>query len=142
MEPNQQQDEAAERRIERAQEDLRAKLSEPLPPSPLPAPISSLPSETEALQQLVGTVVTRVDQLARTMAEAYSRLSQLADQQIATMRLMQEMIARSDELQQTQGEQIDRTETVVAALVKINANLSEIVAALLGKDNSSNSQGA
>jgi len=69
------------------------------------------------------------------MAEAYSRLSQLADQQIATMRLMQEMIARSDELQQTQGEQIDRTETVVAALVKINANLSEIVAALLGKDN-------
>lgn len=140
MEPNQQQDEAAERRIERAADVLQAKLSEPLPPSVMPAPASSLPSEAEALKELVGTVVTRVDQLARTMAEAYSRLSQLAEQQIATMRLMQEMIARSDELQQTQGEQIDRTETVVAALVKINANLSEIVAALLGKGN--NSQGA
>lgn len=135
MEPNPQPDEEAERRIAQAQDNLEAKLLAPLPPLVTPAPASSTPSEMEALRDLLGTVVQRVDQLARTLAEVFSRQSQVNDQALATMRLMQEMIARSDELQQTQGDQIDQLVTLVAATVKINANLSEIVAALLGKDN-------
>jgi hypothetical protein len=141
VEPNPRPDEEAERRIAQAQDNLEAKLLAPLPPLVTPAPPSSTPSEMEALRDLLGTVVQRVDQLARTLAEVFSRQSQVNDQALATMRLMQEMIARSDELQQTQGDQIDQLVTLVAATVKINANLSEIVAALLGKDNN-NSPGA
>jgi hypothetical protein len=145
MEPNQQppsdlQDDPAQQRIDQATDDLEASLLTPLPPSQIAAPRSSMPSEMEAIKDLVSTLVTRVDQLARTLGDVFSRNQQVTDQQLQTMRLEQELIARSDELQATQGDQIDRLETLVAALVKINANLSEIVAALLGKDN--NNQGA
>lgn len=132
--PSPPPDDQEQERLRREQQLLEAKLLETSPPSPTPAPRSSIPSEMEALKSLVETVVIRVDQLARTMAEVFSQVHSVSDQQVATMRLEQEMIARTDELHTTLGDEIDKMQESVAAVIKVNANLSEIVAALTDPD--------
>lgn len=88
----------------------------------------------EAIKGLVETVVIRVDQLARTMAEVFSQVHSVVDQMTGTLRLQQEMIARTDELHTTLGDEIDKLQETEAAAIKLNANLSEIVAALTDQD--------
>lgn len=131
--PNPSPEDEAER-LQREQQLLEAKLLQPQNPLPMPAPRSSIPSEVEALKSLLETVVIRVDQLARTMAEVFSQVHSVTEQQVATMRLEQEMIARTDELHTTLGEEIDKSQETTAALIKVSANLSEIVAALTDPD--------
>lgn len=80
---------------------------------------------------LLETLVLRVDQVAKTSAEQFSRVESTNEQMVATMQLAQVMIAQQDRLQTQVTSDIDRLETAVLALIKVNANLTELVAALI-----------
>lgn len=123
--------EEQEEEIQDAADRLGAALAAPVAPSPPLAPPSSRTSDASALTELLETLVLRVDQVAKTSAEQFARVESVNSQMIATMRLAQEMIAQQDLLAQAQQDQIDQLSEAVAALIKINANLTEIVAALL-----------
>lgn len=123
MQPEQTQAEAMEQRLE-------AELMEPAP-SPQVAPPSSNLSEMSAMRDLLGTLVQRVDQVARTSAEQFSRVESTLATMEATMQLAREMIGQMDDQYQKMTDLVERLETGLAALARVNANLTEIVAALL-----------
>jgi hypothetical protein len=119
-----------EREEREAQERLAASLTMPIPSPQSNAP-HSLPSEMEALRDLLATVAQRVDQVARTSAEQFARMEATLNSMNATMDLARAMIAQSDQQIQTLVDLNGRVETVSAALVRVQANLTEIVVALL-----------
>jgi len=126
MEPEQHQE------ITATANRLQAALLEPVPHSQPTPPISSRLSEKENDLELLNTLVMRVDQIAKSNQEQQSSFAATQTQMVRTMQLAQEMIAQQDQLQTQATEQIDRLEVVVVALVRVVANLSEMVAALVG----------
>lgn len=127
-------DPETEQREQQTQEQadrLQAALSVPLPHTTTLPALSSIPSDSESQTRLLNVLVQRVDQVAKIGMEQRARDEQVLQQMIETMKLAQIMIAQQDQQQREVAEQIDRLETTAAALVKVNANLSEIVAALL-----------
>lgn len=116
--------------VQIAAEHLETALTQPLPTTTLPQ-ASSIPSERDAVLSLMELLTRRVEQVARASAEQWGRVDQVLEQMIATMRLAQVMIAEQDRQQREGQEQLNRMEAIMAAQIKINANLSQIVAALL-----------
>ena len=122
--------------LEEAQRKLQAALLHPTdPPSPLSIPTApeppSISYEAGAMLDLLETLVLRVDQVAKTSAEQFARVESTNAQMVATMELAQVMIAQMDRLQTQVTDGINRSETVTLALTKVNANLTELVAALV-----------
>jgi len=118
--------------LEEAQRKLQATLTHPVdPPSPLSIPSAASPRSPEYVMDLLETVVLRVDQVAKTSAEQFSRVESTLEQMNATLELAQVMIAQQDQLQLQITDQIEQLQTALAATIKINANLTEIVAALV-----------
>lgn len=114
------------------QQRLEAALTAPLSPAATPPPgRSETISDLDALLDLMTVLVQRVDQVARTSSEQFSRVEQVLDQMINTMRLAQLMIAQQDQLQIRVQDVVERLETLAAAQVKLNANMSEMIAALV-----------
>lgn len=119
---------------QRAADRLQATLLAPLPTTPtLPAPSSPLSEETASLA-LLQTVVMRTDQVAQASQEQWARVEAVLQQMVATMQLAQVMIAQQDRQQTQLTALMDRLEQAAAALIKVNSNLSEIIAALLQSD--------
>lgn len=119
--------------IQDEQQRLQAALTAPLPPStgPMQTVTSSATSERDALLALMTVLTQRVDQVAKTSAEQFSRVEQVIDQMVNTMRLAQLMIAQQDQQQLRLQDVLERLEVVVSAQVKLNANMSEMIAALV-----------
>lgn len=127
------QEREAERQQERlttAAHQVEAALTAPLEIPSVPQPSSKL-SEMAQLVELLQLAVARVDQVVRFNQEQSARNAQVMQEMQATMQLCQEMIAQQDDQVERQRATGDKLELLGAALVKINANLSEIVAALL-----------
>jgi cytolysin (calcineurin-like family phosphatase) len=126
-----QEIEEQEEEIQEAGERLRAALTEPVPVTPpLQAP-SSRTSDASALMDLLETLVLRVDQVAKTSAEQFNRVESTNQEMNATMELAQEMIAQQDLLVESLASSVAQLGDATAALIKVNANLTQIVAALL-----------
>ena len=112
---------------------VAADLAAPLPPPPaLPTerPLSLLASES-AIQELLQVVVQRMDQVARLNQEQWQSGQATLQEMRDTMELAQEFIASQEQQQQQQAELLGRLEVAIQALIKINSNLSQIVAALV-----------
>jgi hypothetical protein len=130
MTEDEEQQRLAEEETERAQQHLNAELASPNGSAPIAPPSMNL-SEMGAMKELLGTLVLRVDQVARTSAEQFSRQERVNSETEKTMLLAREMIAEMSRQYDEMTDLIERTETAMEALVKVNANLTEIVAALL-----------
>lgn len=114
------------------QQRLEAALTAPLSPAVTPPPgRSETISDLGALLDLMTVLVQRVDQVARTSSEQFSRVEQVLEQMVNTMRLAQLMIAQQDQQQIRLQDVLERLETAVAAQIKLNANMSEMIAALV-----------
>lgn len=123
--------EEQEEEIHAAGERLRAALLEPTPATPpLQAPPSTR-SDSGGLMDLLETLVLRVDQVAKTSAEQFNRVESTNAEMNATMELAQEMIAQQDLLVESLASSVAQLGDATASLIKINANLTQIVAALL-----------
>ncbi len=85
----------------------------------------------ESLLDLMQTLVQRVDQVAKTSSEQFGRVESTLGSMEATMKLAREMIVAQDQQYHKMTDLVDRLETASVALVKVTANLTEIVAALL-----------
>ena len=117
-------------RVEAAQQHLQAALIAAPPSVPIAPPSSNL-SEMGSLHSLMQTLVQRVDQVAKTSAEQFGRVESTLSAMEATMKLAREMIVAQDKQYTEMTDLVDRLETISVAQAKIQANLSEIVAALL-----------
>lgn len=128
MEPQQEQAEATERAEERLEAALTDTTSSLMEVSP-----SLTVSEAQASKALLETLVLRVDQLAKVLDEQASRQERVNNETQATMQLAREMIVQTDVQYQKMLEVVDRMEVATEALVKVQANLSELIAALVGQ---------
>jgi putative protein kinase ArgK-like GTPase of G3E family len=132
MEPQKDQEQAE--REERERQEAATRLQASLTASPLAPhvpPSSPKPSELDGMRDLINVLVQRVDQVAKTSAEQFSRVQATMEETEATMELARDMIVQQDQQYQELTDLIKRLETGLAALTRVNANLTEIVAALL-----------
>ena len=135
MNPQDQQQQQNAADLEAQADRLQAALIAPLPDS-TPQEQSSflIPSERESFQSLLATLVQRVDQLGKASQEQMQRQEQVIAEMLETMKLAQIMIAQQDRQQADLSDKMERLEMITSALLKVQSNLSEIVAALLGPD--------
>ncbi len=112
---------------------LAASMTEPVeaPDLPKARPLSSTQSESNAAKEVLNLVVQRVDQVARLNQEQWQRSEGTLKQMQETMRLAQVMIGQQDELQEAERETLLRLESAISSLVKVTANLTQIMAELL-----------
>lgn len=113
-----------------AEHQVAAELVQPAP-LPQVAPPSSNLSEMTSLRDLMQVLAQRVDQVAKTSAEQFSRVEATLEQMNATMELARQLIVAQDQQYQAMTDLVQRQEIALAALVRVNSNLTEIVAALL-----------
>lgn len=119
-----------EQELRRQQTHLQAQTTQPH--TPQNSGNGSVPSEMRALLDLLEAQSARIETMGRTLQAESDRSAKLQTEQLETMRLMQLMIVEFDKKIVTMGDQVERLETIAAALVRVQANLSEIVAALVG----------
>lgn len=140
MDPTQTEEEIERARLEleRAQHHLQASLTTPAP-SPttsengsISSGLDTLTAHLQAQSALLDTQNQRIDQLAKTLLQDHASTEKINSEMLQTMQLMQVMIAETDKQQATLVDLMERQETATAALVRVNANLSQIVAALVG----------
>lgn len=124
--------------LARQQAHLQASLTTPVPSlttsnhDSTRSALSTLTAHLEAQSDLLRTQNERIDQLGKILLQDHASTAKINQEMLETMRLMQVMIAETDKQQATLVDLMERQETVTAALVRVNANLSEIVAALVG----------
>ncbi len=117
-----------------AADKLTASLSVPPQPAPEPLP-SSQPSARDVTLETLQAQSLRIDQMSKAMTEQAQRVEAAMGTVEATMQLAHLVIAQQDEQLTALAGLLERLETTAEALVRVQANLSEIVAALLGPPN-------
>lgn len=119
--------------IQTAADRLAVQLTEPLKETPAP-PLSSHVSETATVLQILQGQSLRIDQMGKVLDLLAGRMEAVMTEMIDTMKLAQIVIAAQDtQLTELSG-MLERLETATQALVIVQGNLSELVAAIVHDD--------